>query len=87
MKKENEFIISSEELRENQKRVLEAEKAVIKLEKEVAKENQIMIITICAILIIFMILIAFIFNSGTKGVEACVKAGNTVQYCEAELLR
>lgn len=87
MKKEKEFIISSEELKRNQERVLKEEAEARRLAAAEKKENQINIIVACITAIVLFILIALIFNSGSKGVEACVEAGNSINYCKAELLR
>lgn len=87
MKKEREFIISSEELKRNQERVLKAEAEAARIEKEEKKEKQINIIVACIAGIILFILLAFIFNTNKSGVEACVEAGNSVNFCKAELLR
>jgi hypothetical protein len=87
MKKEKEFIISSEELKRNQERVLKEEAEARRLAEEEEKENQINIIVACITGIILFILLAFIFNTNKSGVEACVEAGNSINYCKAELLK
>jgi hypothetical protein len=85
MKKEREFIISSEELKKNQERVLKAEAEARRIEEEEKREHQISVIAICFGIIFLIIAAIFIFDSGKKGVENCVNAGHTVNFCESAL--
>ncbi|MBO5843454.1 MAG: hypothetical protein J6Q96_01140 [Bacteroidales bacterium] len=87
MKKEREFIISSEELKRNQERVLKAEAEARRIEAEEKKEFQINVIVACVLLIVMFICVAFIFKTNTDGVASCIEAGNSASFCNAELLR
>lgn len=85
MKKEREFIISSEELKKNQERVLKAEAEARRVEEEEKKEYQISIIAICFGIIFLIIAALYIYNSGKEAVESCVAAGHSVSFCESAL--
>jgi hypothetical protein len=87
MKREREFIISSEELKKNQERVLKQEAEAARIEKEEKKEHQIDIIFMCFIGIVILMLLAAVFYTNKSGMDACIEAGNSASFCRAELLR
>jgi hypothetical protein len=87
MKREREFIISSEELKKNQERVLKQEAEAARIEEEAKKENQINVIAMCVLGIIILALLAAVFYTNKSGMDACIEAGNSASFCRAELLR
>jgi hypothetical protein len=79
------FIVSSEELKKNQVRVLKAEAEKKRIEEEEKREHQISVIAICFGIIFLIIAAIYIYTSGKEGVENCVNAGHTVNFCESAL--
>lgn len=79
--KEPEFIVSSEELKKNQKRAIAREAQLKKEKKKDLIEKIMLVIAIVMIPILFMI----INIQYKKGVEECVNAGHDRTFCEVGL--
>lgn len=79
--KEPEFIVSPEELKKNQERAY-AREYYEKKEKEDKKVTVILILLACAMIIILAISLK---NYTEKGVNNCIKAGNSEYFCNVNL--
>lgn len=81
MKKEQEWIVNPEELRKNRERALLRDE--LKKQKKEDKKTIITIIILCIITI--LIIGRLLIITGNNAVEHCVKSGNSVEFCNANL--